>query len=780
MGWQDDPVVSTAPSQLAWASDPIVSDASKAAPSTYGEKQGISDEELLKQAGFTPESEAARAAILPGLDVLGLSVPTRAISTYKTLTGDKPLSWEELQKAQEREVAINEAIARRNPYLTGTSTGAGVLGSFLTPMGWLGRGAQAARGAAEAAGLGLGATKAAELAGAGLSSGALSGIATGIETGDIGEAAKSGAIGAGLGAGLHGVLGKVLPGAVAPSTSQDLQAAIDKAVGPGKLTPADLPSLSSLAAERGATPEVVNQAIFEKLGTPQITQSMTTGKAAPAAAADISQKATETAKDVLAKKAADYAGPAPTDTAIAQELIGKMAAEKPLVKAEYSKLETMGKDATFSPVVNKLFMQSITPELERAKIPSTSDAFPAGSPYTQTANALKFLEDGIGSGNLPLKNEPLNVSNYEAVRQFLKGYQKNADPNSSDAIGMKKILDGFDNAYSLALKSFLTSPTDPNIGTNMYNQLIAARAKSADFNERFRPLYGTGSKEFTSAVNEMAKTSTGQIASNPTAGSMMAAQKVLTGALLNDKLGESMYGRLESVFGPGSSQMALVDQQIRNQILTPAANKDWTALPSKINGFLDTNPRIAKRVFTGQNGAPSISDLRTLAAGIDRINTAPIAEPEKASRIGSLMKTGIKSALVALGAGHGYIPAFLTSTATEGAQKTAGAFTAGAARRAEAAGAPTTRQAPNIPTLIRSPAAYELPTSMVFGQPGEEPGYQVPQPLPRKSGGRVSDQLVRAVDRAKKNINKGTEVLLNTPDSHVAHALEVAKRNLEG
>ena len=54
------------------------------------------------------------------------------------------------------------------------------------------------------------------------------------------------------------------------------------------------------------------------------------------------------------------------------------------------------------------------------------------------------------------------------------------------------------------------------------------------------------------------------------------------------------------------------------------------------------------------------------------------------------------------------------------------------------------------------------------------------QPLARKSGGRVSDQLIRAVDRAKKNINKGTEVLLNTPDSHVAHALEVANRNLEG
>jgi hypothetical protein len=50
----------------------------------------------------------------------------------------------------------------------------------------------------------------------------------------------------------------------------------------------------------------------------------------------------------------------------------------------------------------------------------------------------------------------------------------------------------------------------------------------------------------------------------------------------------------------------------------------------------------------------------------------------------------------------------------------------------------------------------------------------------RKHGGRVSDRLVSMVDRAKKNINNNTQSLLQTPDSHVAHALEIANRNLEG
>ena len=50
----------------------------------------------------------------------------------------------------------------------------------------------------------------------------------------------------------------------------------------------------------------------------------------------------------------------------------------------------------------------------------------------------------------------------------------------------------------------------------------------------------------------------------------------------------------------------------------------------------------------------------------------------------------------------------------------------------------------------------------------------------RKSGGRVSDKLVTMVDRARKNINNQTESLLGVHDNHVAQALEIANRNLEG
>lgn len=75
-------------------------------------------------------------------------------------------------------------------------------------------------------------------------------------------------------------------------------------------------------------------------------------------------------------------------------------------------------------------------------------------------------------------------------------------------------------------------------------------------------------------------------------------------------------------------------------------------------------------------------------------------------------------------------------------------------------------------------ASKQLP-SWLYNAPGIS---SVDARTGRKSGGRVmtSDKLVAAVERAKKNINNSTQNLLRTPDTHVAQALEIANRNLEG
>jgi hypothetical protein len=109
----------------------------------------------------------------------------------------------------------------------------------------------------------------------------------------------------------------------------------------------------------------------------------------------------------------------------------------------------------------------------------------------------------------------------------------------------------------------------------------------------------------------------------------------------------------------------------------------------------------------------------------------------------------------------------------------------GLARSSERYGAPKVRPEAKPGIFVRSPEAWELPGEAVTGGPGQpEPYYQAPKPLTirpgRKSGGRVSDRLIAEVGRAKKNIDSGTEKLLNVDDERIARALQVANQNLEG
>jgi len=86
-----------------------------------------------------------------------------------------------------------------------------------------------------------------------------------------------------------------------------------------------------------------------------------------------------------------------------------------------------------------------------------------------------------------------------------------------------------------------------------------------------------------------------------------------------------------------------------------------------------------------------------------------------------------------------------------------------------------------LPGFVKAGVPYavkkitdQLPTS-IWNAPGSNSS---DVRYGRKSGGRVSDKLVAAAERAKKNINNKTESLLNVPDTHVAHALELANKFL--
>jgi hypothetical protein len=72
--------------------------------------------------------------------------------------------------------------------------------------------------------------------------------------------------------------------------------------------------------------------------------------------------------------------------------------------------------------------------------------------------------------------------------------------------------------------------------------------------------------------------------------------------------------------------------------------------------------------------------------------------------------------------------------------------------------------------------------SGMLTQPGKaEPGHAAGGRVKRRAGGRVTtaDMLVSMAKRAKNNVNKTTEPLLNQPDEVVVRALDVAHKNLE-
>lgn len=98
---------------------------------------------------------------------------------------------------------------------------------------------------------------------------------------------------------------------------------------------------------------------------------------------------------------------------------------------------------------------------------------------------------------------------------------------------------------------------------------------------------------------------------------------------------------------------------------------------------------------------------------------------------------------------------------------------------------------PIMQDIIVKNAARGMSSAAPFGMPsitglqGAIMGQAAGGRVERKAGGRVgvnhdklADQLVTAAERAKKGISKGTEQLLDLPDDHIAHALEVANRSI--
>ena len=133
------------------------------------------------------------------------------------------------------------------------------------------------------------------------------------------------------------------------------------------------------------------------------------------------------------------------------------------------------------------------------------------------------------------------------------------------------------------------------------------------------------------------------------------------------------------------------------------------------------------------------------------------------------MPSGIEGALLGSAAGSGY----------QGAR---GLFKNASQVAAEKAGAPAAAPQVGIRTPLSLTTTYPSIQNIGAVMPEDKtPGYG-PAPVARASGGRVggmtSDQLLSAVERAKKKTRANTKPMLGLHDNQVAQALEIANHKI--
>jgi hypothetical protein len=828
MGWQDDPVAAPEAKQPAWASDPIASQqpaAGAAVAVTPGEKDFAADKALVeKAAGMTPG--ALKAANYAALNAFFLNAPSHVVSGYTALKEGRP--YKETFEEQKR---YEKALERQYPTASTAGTVAGVGAGFLVPMGAVGQAGRLAEAGAAAKLAGTaapeivkkGASKVAGLAPAAGVSGAMSGVAGGLENLDPQQAVRDAALGAGIGATAQAVLPTIgryfskFPDAFDSVTGKlkpQHEAAVQKAF-EGRMSQADIDSfkgeLATSFKKSGPTEGAAVEALLAKETGKQPTRSLVTGERPTEQAASIAEKGAAEAQAAMEAKRAGMAAPVGSPTATADVLHGAHQTGKADITASYQPTDTgKGRFASLDPdapapnLVKRVdpktgqvvwkdayFMPSIDRTLRASKMPTVFNA-PGGTQdlYPQAAKAKQFLEEGLGSGRAPDPSQPFTFPNLELVKRTLNKFSKEADPRDAEII--RKMGDG----YELGLKKMI----DANLyqggnGKQLFQDLMNARAVTTDFRNKFYDNKGPEGQAFARAMKALVDSQANKITPVLSDASAKAAQDILTTSMLNRSIGLGMYERFERILKPNSAEMGTVRDQIRNQVLNVGG--DMSKLPSKIDEFLRENSSIASRVFTGQQGVPSVQDLRRMSEAVKAINKSPVSNEQKENLIVQAIRQ-INSTVAGLGTAylHGPLLGTAAYAGSAGLRKGSEALQAASRRAAERAGAPTAEaRAPESMRFIDKPPEFGSslnvqPAVEAYQEPAR-PGYREPTPLPpltikgpgnrqaRKSGGRVSDRLVAAVDRAKKNINNQTQTLLRTPDNHVAQALEIANRNLE-
>jgi hypothetical protein len=748
MGWQDDAVVATE-SKPAWASDAIVTESG---PTQPGAKQAVSDEAIVaKERGAIPDE--LKTAYYSAGQMGAFSLPTYAAAK---LSQKKDQSFDEALNEQR---AYVDALQRQNPKSSLAGSTAGLVGGMFVPLGPVGAAGKLAARGAEA--IGAGAVGKAAASGStmggilGAGSSAAEKYATDKFTPE--EIAKDAAIGAVGG----GILGPVAEKIIGRSVS-----------------PADA-AKTELLASQGITP----------------SKEMITGiRAAEGAPRTTADKMAEEARNVLAQKVEGMRNPDVSPNAAA-ELIGSSGiASREAAQQPYKTLKgvegsfNFGEDGAASHV-----LPFVAEKLKSAEINPLFKELPKNYPGANTAlDTLNLHLNDIASREAnPTMAEIMQMKDeISKARGSVRGVD--------DSKATEAIIRGFKDAvYDAVSKGKYEASPQSTLTAGV--ELARADKGWSQFVKDYQPKAGVESSPIRRILSQFADPNTKYMAKEITPEMAQAAQTEIDKFITHPRVGPSLYNRMERMIGSGTPGMDTFNASIINKMLTAEGN-DISKLPTQIQryttpqalpvtlkamgakeGQLNTLAAHASDSAETAAAKQKVLDTQKLGQAIDIISKRPGTPDEKQSMIvAAVKKYALPLAGAAVGLPHG-TEALLYGLVGKSASDIGSGIGSIRGAVAQRAGAPRTVQPETAGSSI--PVGRAEMTPIIQNIPGmvpvqEEPNYGIPKT--RATGGRVttSSQLMAAMDRAGKKDVQNTKPLLQSTDTAVAKALEIANQHI--
>jgi hypothetical protein len=749
MGWQDDAVVAPEGGKPAWASDAIVSGGSFQQP---GEKQALSDEaRVAKERGAIPDE--LKTAFYSAGEMGAFSAPTYAAAKLSQKPGQS------FEDALNEQRAYVEALQRQNPKSSLAGSTAGLVGGMFVPLGPVGTAGKLAARGAEA--IGAGATGKAIASGStiGATLGAGSGAAEkyGTEKFTPEEIAKSAGIGAVGGGILAPIAERIIGRAVSPADAAKSEILASQGVAPSK------EMITGVRAERGM----------------------------PRETADIMS---EEARNILAQKVEGMKTPDVSPTTAA-ELIGSSGlATREAAQQPYKTLKGLEGSFNFGEEgASSHVLPFIADRLKSADINPLFKELPKNYPGANAAlETLNLhLNDLASRETQPTMAQVMQIKDeISKARGNVRGVD--------DSKATEAIIRGYkDSVFDAVSKGKYEASPESSLMAGV--ELARADKGWSQFVKDYQPKAGVESSPIRRILSQFADPNSKYMAKEITPEMTQAAQTEIDKFITHPRVGPSLYNRMERMIGPGTPEMDKFNASIINKMLT-AENNEISKLPTQIQRY--TTPQalpVTLKAFGAKEGmlntlAPHATDSAETAAAkqrlldtqklgqaIDIISKRPGTPEEKQSMVSAVVKEfALPLAGLAFGLPHG-AEAVLYALMGKGASNVGASIGSIKGAMAQRAGAPRGVQPETAGSPIpvgrgeMTPVIQNIPGIL---PPDREPNYGLPQA--RATGGRVttSGQLMAAMERAGKKDVQSTKPLLQSTDTAVAKALEIANQHI--